>query len=190
MHTVCAPERPRPCWPAAGFSLVELLVVLGVASVLLVITVPSLSQMLVSTRVTSSTNALILSLTLARSEAIKRNARAVVCRSASGMACAVSGGWEQGWIVFHDANNNAALDAGESILQVNAALPGALRLSGNAQVQAYVSFSASGAAKLTSGAFQSGTFTLCPPSGSDVRQIVLGTTGRARSQPGAPANCP
>ena len=65
------------------------------------------------------------------------------------------------------------------------------RLTGNLPVANYVSYSASGTAKLTSGAFQAGTFTLCqvPGSSIDVRQIVLSATGRARTQKGSTSAC-
>ena len=175
-----------------GFTLVELLLVLAIGAILTLIAVPSMSGFLSSQKVSSLSAVFLSSLNLARSEAIKRNARAVLCRSANGLSCGGSGGWEQGWIVFHDANNNAQADPGETIVLQQAVLVSGPRLSGNAQVANYVSFSASGSAKLVSGAFQAGTFTLCPGSAasSDVRQIILSSTGRARSQSGSAADCP
>lgn len=130
-------------------------------------------------------------ITFARSEAIKRNGRAVVCKSASGTSCTQSGGWEQGWIVFHDSNNNAAFEAGELLIQQQSALPDGLRLSGNQPVANYVSYSANGSAKLVSGAFQAGTITLCPIAGnqSEARKIVLSGTGRPRTYNGSAADC-
>jgi len=55
----------------------------------------------------------------------------------------------------------------------------------------YVSYSASGSAKLTTGAFQAGTFTFClmPASSAEVQQIVLSSTGRARARKGVAADC-
>ena len=100
----------------AGFTLIELLVVVALVVILQSLAAPAFSAMVNSMRMTSAVNSLFSSLMLARSEAIKRNSRAVVCKSATGDACITTGGWEQGWIVFHDANNNAALDAGEAIL--------------------------------------------------------------------------
>jgi type IV fimbrial biogenesis protein FimT len=70
-------------------------------------------------------------------------------------------------------------------------MPEGLSLTGNTQVANYVSYSASGTAKLVNGAFQAGTFTFCltPASGADVQQIVLSSTGRARSRKGVAADC-
>ena len=174
-----------------GFTLVEMLMALTVGGVLMSLTVPAMTGMLNTQKSTSAVNALFTSLNLARSEAIKRNARAVLCKTADGVSCTTHGGWEQGWIVFHDANNNAALDPGEQVLLQQGAVSAGIRLTGNLPVANYVSYSASGTAKLTSGAFQAGTFTLCPATASsaDVRQIVLSGTGRARTQKGLATNC-
>jgi len=186
-HLRCAATRPDQ----AGLSMPELLVTLAVAGVLTGIAVPPMNGMLQAQRVASLTNNFVASLHLARNEAIKRNARAVVCKSAGGTACTVSGGWEQGWIVFHDANNNAALDAGERVVRQQGGVAGSVRLTGNQPVANYVSYSASGSAKMVSGAFQAGTFTLCPEarSGAPIRKIILSGTGAPRIHPGAASDC-
>ena len=179
--------RSRP----GGFSLVELLTALTVGSVLMSLTVPAMTGMLKNQHAASTVNALFASLNLARSEAIKRNARAVLCKSADGVSCTTGGGWEQGWILFHDGNNNAVFDPGEQVVLQQGAVSSGIRLTGNMPVANYVSYSPSGTAKLISGAFQAGTFTLCPASSSgvDVRQIVLSGTGRARTQKGTLSDC-
>ena len=68
-------------------------------------------------------------------------------------------------------------------------------MRGNAPVARYVSYGATGRARLISGAFQAGTFTLCPVSasaagsGAAVRQIVLSPTGRPRVVKATLADC-
>jgi len=55
--------------------------------------------------------------------------------------------------------------------------------TGNGNVDDYISFDAQGMTKLTSGAAQAGTITLCPaaPAAGGVgRQLILGGSGRAR----------
>ena len=167
----------------AGFTLVELLVVVALAAILQSQAAPALSGMVNSMRLTTAVNSLLSSLYLARSEAIKRNSRAVVCKSAPGDACSTTGGWEQGWIVFHDANNNAALDAGETLLSREPALPQPITFKGNDPVSRYVSFTPMGRTQYTSGAFQAGRLTVCPESATrvDARQIVISSTGRPRT---------
>ena len=68
----------------AGFSLIELLIVLVVAAILASIAAPSLTGMIASQRTKSVATNLHLALTLARSEATKRNANVTVAATAGG----------------------------------------------------------------------------------------------------------
>lgn len=167
----------------SGFTLIEVLVVVAVMAIIQSVAAPALSGMANSMHLTSAVNSLFSSLHLARSEAIKRNSRVVVCKSATGDACLTTGAWEQGWIVFHDANNNAALDVGEVIFMRQQAMAQALRFKGNVPVANYVSFTPMGRTSYTSGAFQAGTLTVCAESATrvDARQIVISSTGRPRT---------
>lgn len=176
----------------AGYTLIELLLTAAIASALMLLALPAMTGMLDTQRRISAVTRFVSSLHFARGEAIKRNGRAVLCKSPDRESCTLSGNWEQGWIVFHDANNNARRDPGESLLQQQGPLGRRLLLAGNQPVAHYVSYSATGSAKMVSGAFQAGTFTLCPQSGTadDVRRIVLSGTGRPRTVKGEAADCP
>lgn len=177
---------------SGGFTLIELMVVVAVAAILMSLAAPAMSYISNAMRVTTGVNSLHSSLLLARSEAGKRNSRAVVCKSASGQACTTAGGWEQGWIVFHDANNNAAMDAGEALLLRQEVILYPIRIAGNAPVQNYVSYTPMGRTSFTSGAFQAGTFTVCQESASqvDARQIVISSNGRPRTVRTTVPQCP
>ena len=175
-----------------GFSLIELLIALSVMAILVTVAVPAYRDMLISHRLATQSNTFLSILHFARSEAIKRNGRVVVCKSSSNEICAAGGDWEQGWIVFHDINNNASLDAGENLLWRGQALPEGFIMTGNALVAAYVSYTPLGLAKKTSGAFQAGTIMLCPPaaSGGEARQVVISITGRPRINKAPAIPCP
>jgi len=177
---------------ATGVTLIELLVSVAVLAVLLMVAVPSFDAVMLNSRLAALSNAYLSSLHLARSEAIKRRARVALCKSADGLGCVTSGGWEQGWLVFHDVNNNAQVNGGESVIQVHGALPSGLVLTGNAPVKNYVSFTSTGGARWTSGAPQMGTLTLCrvAAGGGDARQIVINVTGRPRVARVNVAHCP
>ena len=174
-----------------GLTLIELLIALSVMAILVAVAIPAYSNMLISHRLATQSNTFLSALHLARSEAIKRNGRVVVCKSSSGESCAAGGGWEQGWIVFEDANNNASLDDAEALLRWGQALDEGFVMTGNAPVAAYVSYTPLGLTKKTSGAFQAGTITLCPPDGSegDARQVVISITGRPRIKKAAATSC-
>ena len=165
---------------------------LAVLAILLTIAIPGFGAMIYSSRLSSTTNDMVAALYLVRSEAIKRNGRAVLCKSANGLTCSASGGWDQGWVAFYDANNNAALDAGETLIRMQAALPQCLRLTGNSPVSRYISYAPGGATRLLSGAFQAGTLTLCQESATSVegRQIIISSTGRPRTKKVSLSACP
>lgn len=167
-----------------GFTLIELLVVLALVAALQTLAVPAMSAMVDSIRLGSISQSFFVSLNLTRSEAIKRKARVVMCKSSTGLSCTRTGGWEQGWIVFQDVNNNALLDAGEVILQREHSSTGAIRLTGNSLVESYISYTPLGHTSLTSGALQAGTLTACrqSPRSTEARQIVISNSGRARTQ--------
>ena len=174
-----------------GFTLIEVLVVLALAALLQTLAAPALSAMVDQVRVGSAAQTLHGSLQLARSEAIKRNGRVVVCKSADGLSCVTAGGWEQGWIVFHDRNNNATLDSGEPVLLQERGLPPSLRLTGNSQVKSYVSYTPLGVTQTPGGGFQAGTLTVCRQSASSTagRQIIISSAGRVRTQKAELASC-
>lgn len=169
---------------SVGVTLIELMMGLIVMVALQLIAVPAMSEMLDSFRVDAATRSMISSLQLARNEAIMKGSRVVLCKSSNGEDCSHTNDWEQGWIVFQDRNNNALVDKGEIILHKEPALAGSVRLTGNVMVESYVSYTPFGTANMTTGAFQAGTLTVCPPlkTGSSARQIVLSSSGRARTQ--------
>jgi type IV fimbrial biogenesis protein FimT len=175
----CRAGREHAC---RGFSLVETMIVMAIAAGLVVMAAPSMSRLADSIRLTAVSNAFLAHLYLARSEAIKRNGRVVLCKSADGIACASSGGWDQGRLLFHDLNNNGLLDAGEPVFASEERLHTSLRMTGNQNVGRYVSFDANGTTRLVGGGFQAGTVTLCRQSAGpgEARQIILNALGRPR----------
>ncbi len=125
MHLRPATSPAR--WPArlasAGFTLIELMVAVAILAVLAALAAPSFNEAILSNRLASYANSFVASVQLARSEAIKRNATVVMCRSADGVSCATTGTWQQGWILWRDSDNDATVDADEVIQKQQAISP-------------------------------------------------------------------
>jgi len=108
-----------------GFTLVELIITVAIAAIVLGLGVPGFQQLIRANRTVTEVNRLVTALSLARSEAVKRNATVAMCR-ASGSNCSPAPGdtWETGWVVFTDnVIQNGTIDAGEQTLQVYERMP-------------------------------------------------------------------
>ncbi len=167
---------PNPV-PQRGFTLVELMVSLAVASLLLHLAADGWQRLVTRNRLSAATNQLLHALHLARSEAIKRNARVTVAPP--------DGRWERGWTVFPDRNANGRRDPDESLLAAWGPLPPGYTLRGNGPVRHYISYEGSGRATRLSGAFQAGTLVLCDPrqtaDGEHARAVRISLSGRPRA---------
>ncbi|MGV3572732.1 MAG: GspH/FimT family pseudopilin [Ramlibacter sp.] len=174
-----------------GFNLVEVAVTLAILGTLTGFAAPDMAEMIHAQRLGGVTNDVLQQLHLARSEAIKRNRRVALCTSSDGAWCAEGGGWDQGWILFEDLNNSGTRESTEPLLERLLPIPPGYRLSANAPLSRYVSYSPTGVARMTSNAFQAGTFTLCRHSLEPVegRQIIVNTGGRPRVQKVQLADC-
>ena len=174
-----------------GYSLIEVMVVLALMGLIPALATPVLSAIINSSRINNGAEAIFNSLQLTRSEAAKRNSRVVMCKSSTGQECADSGDWQQGWIIFQDSNNNGVVDSGEDIIYREGPQSAQLKLSGNGPVKDYVSYNAYGKSKLTTGAFQAGTITVCLHSAgkTDARTVVINSSGRPRMDKTKVAQC-
>ena len=94
-----------------GFTLVELLVVIAIAAILASLAAPSFVSLMNSTRQGSAQSQLLADLNRARSEAIKRNSRVLLCNTSDGAACTALTNWSAGWLVCFDADGNDACDS-------------------------------------------------------------------------------
>lgn len=111
------PPPSRGSKPAtAGFTLVELMVVIAVVAIMVAIAVPSFDTILQRNRMATAANEVVSALQTARMEAVRRNRRAVLCASADGRTCSGGSDWMR-MVVFVDDNANSAPDAGEAIIR-------------------------------------------------------------------------
>ena len=94
----------------AGFTVIELMIVILIAAILMMVGVPSFTSFVINNRLTTEANSLVTTIQVARSEAVKRNSPVYIL-STSG-----DGNWGQGFVLFKDNNNNQAYDSGSDTL--------------------------------------------------------------------------
>jgi type IV fimbrial biogenesis protein FimT len=109
----CATNAPRK---VAGFTTLELMVAIAIVAVLAAVAAPGMIDLVRNNRVSSVAKQLDEDLALARSEAIKRNARVLVCPvgRTKGQCGSGTSAWAQGWLVCHDANLDGKCDESAS----------------------------------------------------------------------------
>lgn len=170
-----------------GFTLIELVVAMALASILLALAIPSFRDSILDNQRASVSNRLITDLSFARAEAITRRADVVVCRSSDIDTCGEGSGWEDGWIVFVDDNGDDDIDADEEILRVQNAPVSAeqlaadedrrLTIRGNNNADDEVVFQA-----ITGRPAAGGTILTCDARGfASGRVLVIAASGRLRS---------
>ena len=104
-----------------GFTVIELMVTVGVVSILLAIAVPSISSMVKGNRLSTQVNMVMADIHLARSESVKRGVRVIMCRSASpNLSTPTCGGtaqdWSTGYLIFTGEDGNNTYQAGTDTL--------------------------------------------------------------------------
>lgn len=188
-----------------GFTLLELMITLVVIVSIVVGVLPNLSSFVNRNRAASTTNDFLATLQYARSEALSRGTRVILCRrpqiTDADAACTdanltiathcscetattdtTADGWEDGWLVVADADRSATVTAGDNLLRLQGAIGGGYSLRGNSNVANTIHFDQNATA------ITSGTLFLCA-SGSDTaagsermrlaRKIAISFVGHA-----------
>lgn len=128
-----------------GFTLLELIIIIGILGMTMAFAAPGLSTMIKNNRISSDANDFVAALQFAKGEAASRTNWVTLCKkNAAGTACVAGGGWQQGWIVFSDINGNAAVDAGDTVLLNHEALHASITFGGTAGIANVVTYRPSG----------------------------------------------
>lgn len=176
----------------SGFSLVELMVTLVILAILLATGLPAMRSFLTNNKVSNISNEFLSAINYARSEAISRNGRVIICKSAVPVnppvnfvpSCSTSGSdWENGWIIFQDVASgstyNGTYDNGTDVLlRVRNPIDGNYTIGSNNNRRSFT-FNSTGLASVAN----STTMTIAPVEGgasSSSRAICIDSTGRGR----------
>jgi len=165
-----------------GVTLLELLIALVIASVMVTIGIPSFSAVMDNQRLTAATNEVIMTMNLAKSEAIKRVAYVTVCKSTNGVSCTNGGSWNDGWIVF--ANTGVAslnkIDAGDEVIRSYPKLRASIDVIPSGNIGNWMSFRPSGTIGTTA-QNTTGTLVVCDERGAAfARGVLVEASGRWR----------
>jgi len=160
----------------SGFTLIELMITLAILGIFTSLAVPGFSSLIASNRVTIQTNAVLESLSLARSYAISRQKNVHVCQlsdhgdTSCGNERGYNSKWSNGLLVFSDENNNATLDSNDQILKVM-----------QADETTNIVFNQRGRLRFfPNGSARSAGFYLCDSNLLHHRHVYLLYSGRAR----------
>lgn len=168
--------RPRP----RGFTLIELMVTLAVLGVMMAIAIPSFRYVQNSSRLSAAANELVATLQLARMEAIRSNARVVVCASSAGTACDNST-TASGVLVFTDTNGDNILSAGEVTLRTSTVPTPTTMVASPSISQGILQYRSDGLARDRNGALLTGQIRVCMVTtvpAENIRDVAIQGGGR------------
>ena len=102
---------------APGFSLIELMVVVAIASILLALAVPSFNGLLQRQRGIATMHLLVTELAMARNTAIVRRSPVTVCPSRGDGLCRGDADWSTGWLMYRDPARSTQPSSPDEILR-------------------------------------------------------------------------
>ena len=180
-HTNLTMRRDPRASRERGFTLLELMMTLAVAAILSGTAAPALGTFLKNSGLKGAAYELMGTMTIARSEAVKRGSRTILCHSADPHngtpACGGSAqDWSTGWLVFIDENGNTNFDVGTDILlTVGDARADGIELRSNTAADSTLIFRADGSLEGASIA----RFVLCDNRGAvNGKQVNVTRVGR------------
>lgn len=161
-----------------GFTLIELMIAIGLTGLLLSTAVPALDLFVSNARQTSAINDFVSSIHQARSAAVTTNARVTICPSSGGTDCEAVD-WNEGWIVFPDRDSDGSVDDDEPIIAFSGGKDGLTIQSG--QFPTFITYRPNGRVMNASLNGSSGSFTVCDKRGSRrAKVMVIDLSGRPR----------
>ncbi len=168
---------------SAGFSLMEVMITLSIATILMSVAIPSFQNFTRINRIAAITNQLSSSFQYARSEAMTRGKTVTVCKSSdvtdSTPTC-TGANWQDGWMVFVDNNGDGAFNTGDIPLRVGQATSTGVVITGGTNFANFVRFRPNG--QSLGASTQRGTVSICIAPAQ--RKIIFNAIGRLSIETG------
>lgn len=171
--------RQRKEW---GFTIPELVITLGIVAIVLSTAVPSISTTIKNSRLSTHLNSVVGDIHFARSEAVKRDVRVILCRSinpnANSPSCSGTAKvWTSGYIIFADDGNNTNNwynSGSDTLLRRGQAAAAGVNMRTNATWNNNLEFNPNGSTNEGGTAYMS----ICDDRGSEYgKQIMVALNG-------------
>lgn len=162
-----------------GFTLIELMIAVGLTGLLLSMAVPAMDVFVSNARQTGAFNDFVSTIHQARSTAVTTNTRVTICPSSNGTNCeAVT--WNDGWIMFADPDSDRNVDPNETVIAVNGPVEG-LTIS-SVEFATFMMYRPNGRVMNAALNGSSGAFTLCDKRGANhAKVMIIDLSGRPRA---------
>jgi len=174
---------------AAGFTIIELMIVLSIVAILSALAAPDLALFIKNNRVKGQTFDLLNTIQYARSEAAKRRVRVIMCRSANPTAATptCSGSdhtWTTGWLVFASGDTNSTYEtANDTLLKVGPPAPMGVTVRTNDTCNQNLEYNPDGTTNESGGIAR---FAICDTRGGAYgRQVEVPPHGRPKLEQGS-----
>jgi type IV fimbrial biogenesis protein FimT len=173
-----------------GFTLIELIIVIALAAIIMTLAVPSYQNLIANNRITAHTNELVMAINMARSEAVKRNVRVILCRSADPTADSPTCGgseytWTTGWLLFATGDTNKTYDpATDTLIRIGESARTGIQIRTNGTSNNNLEINSNGTTNESGG---TAAFAICDDRDRDNdfdeqwgRQIQVSPSGHVR----------
>ena len=161
----------------------ELMVTMAVVAIAIALASPALAALVEAHAASGARHRLTTSLAFARLAAIKHGHAVTVCPSSDGARCRRDGVWDEGWLVYADADKQQDPVTPESLLEVSQGVSGGITVRSPSS-RSRVRFSPWGWS-----AGHNLTIELCTPRHGATHRLIVNNAGRPRTER-LPANTP
>jgi type IV fimbrial biogenesis protein FimT len=161
-----------------GFTLIELMIAVGLTGLLLSMAVPALDIFISNARQTGAINDFVSTIHQARSTAVTTNTRVTICPSSGGTNCEAVG-WNNGWIAFSDIDSDRNVDNNETVFATMGEVDGLTMQS--AEFGTFMMYRPNGRVMNASLNGSAGAMIFCDGRGVDhAKVMIIDLSGRPR----------
>ncbi len=160
-----------------GFTVVEVMVVLSITAIIVAFATPSFMNIVANNRVVAASNELVITLNLAKSEAVRSGHKTILCKSPIANQCDDTAAWNEGLLLFQDSDNNGNINNDEKIIKVIPTSDDSLNFAYTGSSPNFIRFNANGRTN-TNGHF---CFNNSYKQANS-RAVVITQSGRIRSE--------